>query len=256
MRHLITKYKKQSDDPPLTTLATIAIFTVAAQSQIIDFETLPNGNPSLDGVPLGSAYAWGSGASANSVSFSLVHTTTSIVASPRFEEVGGTTANGVGFQSTNSWNNQNYDTPATQGAMGQFFLTNGLNAIHNYEFVIDYANPVIDLSGQIWDLDASLTNGYEQYEVTYWLGATKLATQTSPQGLHPNVVGSLDSKAWTFSHGGVAMDQVRISYIGTNTASVGYAFDNFETGTTVVPEPSSTALLGLGTLGLLIRRKR
>ena len=60
----------------------------------------------------------------------------------------------------------------------------------------------------------------------------------------------------SLTNGGVAFNSFSISL--DNAGSTGGSTDFIYVGgpTPVVPEPSSTALLGLGAIGLLVRRKR
>lgn len=64
-----------------------------------------------------------------------------------------------------------------------------------------------------------------------------------------------NSFATTFTNLAAVGQNVGITQTG-GTASATGLFDNFKVETAAVPEPSSTALLGLGGLALLLRRKK
>jgi hypothetical protein len=58
--------------------------------------------------------------------------------------------------------------------------------------------------------------------------------------------------ATTISSSGGSPEFINISLTGSGTVNVIYTYDE----AVLVPEPSSTALLGLGGLALIMRRRR
>lgn len=83
-------------------------------------------------------------------------------------------------------------------------------------------------------------------------GAATTATYLSDSEIDNPQGSGIVSFDETGGHGGIT--QVQMTWVGNtsgpNTAFIGFA------GSAIVPEPSSTALLGLGGLALMLRRKR
>lgn len=123
------------------------------------------------------------------------------------------------------------------------------------------AAPSSSISGQIWDIDG-VNNTTEQWVVTAFTGlngtGSLLGTQTSPShGV--NNSSSLDGKAWEFlfTQNLNQTQSLKFAFTGNKTLGIGVAFDNFQSGITVVPVPAAVWLFGSGLLGLTgFARKR
>ncbi len=93
-------------------------------------------------------------------------------------------------------------------------------------------------------------------------GVTRLAFYDSASQLSWDTISGTDHQTGLTSDGGVIQFGIFTANSTRNVSGVDVrvsqtaGYDNLNVAISVVPEPSSTALLGLGSLGLLARRKR
>ncbi|MFQ5585913.1 MAG: PEP-CTERM sorting domain-containing protein, partial [Thermodesulfobacteriota bacterium] len=238
MKHMIPKV--------LSIALFFFILSIASPGNalLIDFETVPGDTPS-DQLAITNQYE-----SLYGVTFSLSNGLT-----PHLEQSGGGDP-GNGFSNNLNGGQDVARTGYTGPSLGSYFLRLGTSSFYSVpvpELIISYTNPVSGASAQIWDIDV-WSDGYEQWLVKAWDAGDNLLDSTlSPVGLWYNQPASLDGLPWTwsFDRGGAAdIYKISIEFVGTRTSGIGLAFDNFNTNTPAVPEPSTLLLLGSGLAGL------
>ena len=179
-------------------------------AQVIDFESVPNGNP-VDGMTISTQFVATLG-----VSFSLEGGGFPVLA-----EVG---APRTAFQGYNLLP----DNPAPGTNVGSFFLTDdGAVSGPPAPIIIDYSEPVAAASGEILDID-----GTEGWQIQ---ARDDSFTIIDFVDLLPN--NNLDGSATTWSFNRVSSDihSIHLIYTGANTSGVGLALDNFSPSTPAVP---------------------
>ena len=237
----------------LSVLVFSVLFSDAlASAQLIDFESTPGGAIPTDDAFLSTPYPLGG---TDSVRFffdrNLNNTFDSGVDDlPTFEAAGDDLLDG--------WVNNGLsqgDIPAAGFAaqLGDYFLRPTQPGSVPSPFIIDYNTTlaISALSGEIWDIDGSVT-ATEQWQVDILDAANNvIATQNSPIG----VDSTLDSTPWTFAFSGLpaGVDKARLTFIGTKISGVGLAFNNFSPF--AIPEPSSALLIGSGLAWMAARRE-
>jgi hypothetical protein len=225
-----------------------------AVGAIIDFEDFaPPGPPPDDGedkTPIGTQYL-GLG-----VEFYLSNQSL-----PNLELVGDVDSF-AGF-----WNDlkgaPDIEADGFVGALGNYYLRLGfipLQPIPVPSLIMQFSTPVSEVSGEIWDIDATAAiPGYEQWEITARdLTGLELDSDDSPVGVDviTDPTNSFDGKPWEWSLASVNGDIsfIEIRWIGTKESGIGLAMDNFEI--TAVPIPGAIWLFGSGILGMVFIRRR
>ena len=180
--------------------------------------------------------------------------------------------NGTSAQNDGGWNRF-----SSYNYASNFTLAGPAGAGPSYAALISDApmTTMIDLSSEGADIDAGNVN----YDFSGYLGSYTLNTDRGEFSIQfKNAVGTnigaeivMDDGAagnpngtWTqyTSSGTLAagVRQVEITFDESRTATFGGTVDGYADlvsfSTTVVPEPSSSALLGLGGLALIIRRRK
>ena len=129
-----------------------------------------------------------------------------------------------------------------EGTDGSYFL--GFNGSPSYSESITFDTPTTGV-----ELDVSRSGGSSAgntFTLTAYAGASVVSTQTV-------TLGNVNS--WQ----GVEVTAAGITSVQLSGAGLGFhpfGIDNLEIGVTAVPEPSSWALLALGVVPLLLRRRR
>jgi hypothetical protein len=228
----------------IVAFAILSVFN-PSNATMIDFETVPGETPA-DQLAITTQFVASTG-----VAFSLSDGDT-----PFLEQTGGADA-GNGFENDQLGGMPDVEVPANAGELGNFYLrigTTDLSSAPVPELIIDFANPAITASGQIWDIDGN-NDGTEQWELTA-LDANDVVLQTilSPLGMTTGPA-SRDGKPWNwaFNLSSADIDEIRIEFVGSKAINIGLAFDNF--AFTVVPVPAAAWLFG-SALGVLAWRRR
>lgn len=234
---------------------------------VINFEERPNGNTPADDADLVNPYVISGG----SVRFFFdTNGNNSFDARDqfaKFERAGQSASDtesaflnavtGVDDQALN---------PTLANQLGDWFLRQQLpldQATDIDPFIVDYdtTEAITALSGEIWDIDGN-ANGTELWRVEVYNNAgSRIAELMSPLGTTGSGPATLNARPWVFGFSELSdVDFVKISFLGSKTAGIGFAFNNFsaDTNLAAVPEPSSICLLAIGlTIVAMIRwRKR
>jgi hypothetical protein len=237
-------------------LILIFFFSSSTLAGVIDFETSPDGNVTVDEAVLANPYI------IDGVTVEFGFDTngdnaidTNAVLEDSLDNAGGTN----GF--ANDGIADNADTAADKLQLGDFFLRQQSQGTPFGTFIINYTSGlnVTAASGEIWDIDGNSVSKSEEYTVTAWNNATLLDTIVSPEHITKNTVNDLSGKAWEFGFSGLSnITQIRIDFTGTKTNHIGLAFNNFSPVTDIsipVPAPASLGLLLAGLFTLLRSRR-
>jgi len=170
------------------------------------------------------------------------------VTNPQVTAFGGTDVNaGTGFSTI------------TSGASSLALANSSANGFHavfgfsmsGYEnLVISYATQrsATGFTDQVWDYS---TDGitWTNFDTKTWPGGTGSATTFAGVGVVTlNAVTALDGASNAF---------VRLTLDGATATAGNNRLDNIQfNATAAIPEPTSAALLGLGVIGLVARRRR
>lgn len=210
----------------------------SARSQFIDFETLPDGDPTVDQQEISTEYA------VYGVAFTLLSRSTGLpIGFPRIAKAGPPM---TAFQGC-----FDADTPRPHLDLGSSFLTDGTDLGIDGDLQIEYATPVAEASGIILDIDCRESGGppCEQWTITaYDESGAELQSVVldgppgapNPECVHPET-GPGDSEAfgWIITTTTPQIKSILLRYTGTPTY-VGLAFDNFSVAGLPGP-PSATA---------------
>ena len=174
---------------------------------------------------------------------------------PLFEAVGG---GGTDSGFFNLGVGSLFDTadPGFEGQLGGFFIrtpTTGASA----SLTITYTSISVSVtaaSGEIWDIDGSSDGKTERWRVEAFNGSdVSLGVLLSPIGT--DTLTPLDGEPRLFSFSGLDdLRKIEITFVGTKTANVGMAFNNFSP-VTAVPIPAAFLLLP-SALALLFLKRR
>jgi DNA-binding beta-propeller fold protein YncE len=219
--------------------------TSPVHSQVIDFETLPGGGPTVDQQEISTEYA------TYGVTFSLLSRTTGEpIGSPRIAKAG---APQTAFEGCTA-----PDTPLPNLGLGVSFLTDGTSLGVEGDLRIEYSTPVAQASGVILDMDCRVDGGppCEQWTVTAYDSSEaelQVVLLDAPQGgenpacVNPDA-GQGDSQAfgWSFDVGTPEITSIILRYTG-EAGNVGLAFDNFSVAALPGP-PVATASAAADTL--------
>lgn len=216
-----------------TLLAWGALLPADAPAQVIDFETLPGGSPTVDQQTISSEYA------SLGVTFSLLDRTSGLpIGAPRIAKAGAPLTAFEGCSAP--------DTPYPYLGLGSSFLTDGTGLGVQGDLRIEYATPVAQASGSILDIDCRTNGGppCEQWTITAFdsLGAVLgVEVLDGPPGpINPGCLsphaGPGDSEAfgWSFDMGSAEIKSIVLRYTGAAT-DVGLAFDNFSVSSVAGP---------------------
>ena len=256
----------------VTAAIAAACFTVAtAQAATLDFEGGPGYAPSDNQFVTSTTFnafnisISGPGGS-DPLSFEAVG---SDDGAPGFTAGSGLPNGSEGFVSGDPavTDPRPYDTERAGAAssLGGFFLRQTMafsGPMSDPFFTISYlATPTGVISGEIWDIDSGDPSASEQWRVDLFGANSVLASETSPAGTTQDA-NSLDGDFWRFEFDPADFNEpirgLDVVFIGGKTQNIGVAFDNFQTGTTVVPLPAALPMLvgALSALGYVSRRRR
>jgi hypothetical protein len=125
----------------------------------------------------------------------------------------------------------------------------------------DAAQPITELSGEIWDIDGVANDHTTEAWRVEVLSQNSdiLATRLSPE-YGDFSLSSLDALPWTFQFRALppGVAKLRLTFTGTKTSGFGLGFNNFSP-TVALPEPATVALAGsaIGSvLALRLFRRR
>ncbi|MCA9753130.1 MAG: NHL repeat-containing protein, partial [Gemmatimonadetes bacterium] len=219
-------------------VAVLVALAGPAGAQVIDFETLPDGTPTVDLEPISTQY------DSLGVSFSLRDASGALIGFPRIAKAG---APQTAFEGCSD-----VDTPLPNLGLGSTFLTDDTSLGVSGDLRIDYATPVAQASGSVLDIDCRV-NGLppcEQWTITAYdstgieLDSRVLDAPNGPGNpacLSPGA-GPGDAMAfgWSFDLGSPVIRSIVLRYTGEATG-VGLAFDNFSVASLPGPPVVSVA---------------
>ncbi len=228
----------------------------ARAADVITFEAVPGGATPIDDALLNSPY----NISVGTVRFFYDvngnnQYDSGVDVLPAFEAVKHDSVNAF----ASAWDNS-ADTPRPgfETELGSFFLRTAgsgnpatLPPPPPGPFIAQCitTGTISGFSGELWDIDGGSNGGTEQWRVEV-LGSSGsvLASELSPLGVNESAA-SLDGLPWTFSFDGLPSiaKSVRVTFVGSKTNGIGFAFNNFSVG--VVPEPNSLILWSLAFIG-------
>jgi hypothetical protein len=198
-------------------VVALSLSAGSAFTQIIDFETLPDGSPTTDGLLIQDQY----NVSPFWVKFELVDQGPSV--GPRVAKVGPpmTAFQGPKVFDECSLESSDADKPAADQNVGCSFLTDDGEVINQaFSLLVTYPNPVQQAGGSLLDID-----GDEQWTITALDldGSMVLAQNILTSG--DEGTGEGLATLWEFD---LAQDIhfIRFEYTGVGFG-VGLAFDNF-----------------------------
>ena len=214
-------------------LFLVQFVTAPVSAQVIDFETLPDGTPTVDVQQISDQYAL------FGVTFTLLDRTTGEpIGFPRIAKSGAPQTAFEGCESP--------DTPRPYVDLGTSFLTDGTAVGVEGDLRIEYVTPVTQASGVILDIDCRVNGGppCEQWTITAYdaFGAVvQTAVLDAPVGpVNPECTspqtGPGDSEAfgWVVGPSATPIQSIVLRYTGTAT-NVGLAFDAFSVAS--IPGP-------------------
>ncbi len=216
-----------------------------ANSDCIDFETLPDGTPTSDQMTIDNQY-WGQSTPYTGVKFSL-----SNGKYPKIAKVGTPVTAFQGPEGTkdaNCWNSETTDDmprALDQPVVECSFLTSYTpEATTPPDLIVDYYATVTEASGYILDIDAT-----EGWRITAYMSPSPAPVGT-PLELVAESGNTGDGVAilWTISVP-TGFNRLVFRYIG-GKKEVGLAFDNFCTDT--IPGQDIPTLSEWGLIGLML----
>jgi sugar lactone lactonase YvrE len=225
--------------------AVLVLIPAASPAQIIDFETLPGGAPTVDEQPISTEYA------VYGVTFTLLSRDTGLpIGSPRIAKTGPPRTAFEGCSDV--------DTPRPHLGLGTSFLTDGTELGVEGDLLIEYATPVAQASGIVLDIDCRTNGGppCEQWTITaYDALGDPLQTVVldgppgapNPECAQPDAgPGDAIGFGWVVASAGESIKTIVLRYTGA-ASDVGLAFDNFSVAGTPDP-PSATAAAAADTV--------
>lgn len=228
-----------------------------ASAFLIDFETTPAGLTPTDDLFLSPStpYVFGG----LSISFGFDSDSNGTVESDAvFEHAGLDPSEPPDAGFSGSFGTDTAD-PSFGAQLGDWFLRSQVGGSDFGNFVIQYSGSPLPTaaSGEIWDIDGTVTFT-EEYTLQAFDSANNLlATIVSPLGVLPSASAPLDGQPWVFAFSGLTagISRIVVDFTGTKPAGIGLAFNNFNP--TQVPEPSTlvTMLTVIGGVSLARRRR-
>lgn len=225
-------------------ISTLLLSTTQADSQTIDFETLPSGTATTDNMSINAQYEAEYG-----VRFSLVSPVNGDkVGFPRIAKVGSPVTAFVSCQGD--------DTPDSGLGTGSSFLTDDGVLGNSSNLLVEYLSPVRESSGVILDVDArssepGAVEGWRIEAISASGDTLEIIQIFAPQGPDEpgcegfNGEGDGSARGFSFNRSSADIAMIEFSYIGNaKLGSVGLAFDNFSPSTAV--EELQVELLFLG----------
>jgi len=139
-------------------------------------------------------------------------------------------------------------TSATPSLSGGWFhgASSGVWDVIALDFNSTYDNLFIDIWGR--DGNPSVEGRDDNFDVLFYLGGVIQETINSGIGSGDNFYTRVIASA------GTQADSIRI--VDKKSEDNAFTLTEIRVNTTAVPEPSSTALLGLGGLALILRRRK
>jgi len=199
--------------------------TVLAQTNIITFETLPDGSRLSGGTVIANQFL-----ASHGVRFQFEDGSY-----PLIRIVGGN-VNGrpTAFR---GWPNGSGDnTPAPGQNIGTRFLTDDSEVgAPPAPLIVSYVRPVDSASGYILDIDFD-----EAWDVEARTAANEVVARVHLQAGTP-LTGDGIATPWSFRRPTADIQSIRIRYTGDTNANVGLAFDNFSPAR-ALPVPAKPGL--------------
>lgn len=212
----------------------------AYAGDLIDFETLPGGERTIDLQEIGDEYA------ALGVTFTLINLNGDPIGTPNIAKVG---LPRTAFASCNGG-----DTPLAGLGLGNTFLTDNTTVGHSGDLLITYLTPVAQTAGVLIDTDCrNCTGGGTCGACEQWTIEARDAGDVvidtfiingpvgapGPPCNDINGPGDANAAGWFFDHVSADISSVVIRYTGSAN-SVGIAFDNF-TPASILPLDASAS---------------
>lgn len=199
-------------------LATVA----AANAQTLDFETLPDGTPTVDLMEIGDQYA----TPPFNVRFRILSRVTGqVIGTPNIAKVGAPRTAFFGCASGQG----NGDRPASNAGVCESFLTDDTMIGASGDLEVTYVVPVARLAGTILDVDQNERWTIEAFDANGTMIAAEMVERPNEA---PCGGGRGNGTASVFSiespTGAEEISRILFRYTGgTGAGAVGLAFDNF-----------------------------